>query len=234
MTSVKFNYVAGTTTSTYSDPTTLRRSHGIINIFGWGILLPVGAIVARYCKPWDPAWFYIHVSLQVMGYILVVVALVLGNSLAGKVQDVDFGTHRALGIFVLFSQLYSGSLLYFEKCEIEMKITTLFVQLTALLLRPKKDAKVRRYWNFYHHWAGRTALVIAAVNVYLGIDAANGGKKWTGSYRLVLAIEVVVILVLEVLSCINRSGDDDSGLQLEGNFHSNYNSGAPPSYRGQV
>ncbi|KAL2614063.1 hypothetical protein R1flu_025755 [Riccia fluitans] len=209
MTSKLFNYASGTATNTYSDPTTLRRSHGVISIFGWGILLPVGAIVARYCKLWDPAWFYIHVVMQVMGFVLVTVALIMGNSLGDKVQGVDYGAHQGLGIFVFV-------------------LATL--QMTALLLRPKKDAKVRRYWNFYHHWAGRAALVLAAVNVFLGIEAAKGGKKWNGSYGLILIIELIVIIVLEILSFVNRSGDDEPGLQLGGNFHSNYNNGAPPSY----
>ena len=52
------------------------QRHAILNTVGWGILLPLGVIAARYLKPFtDPAWFYVHVLVQSIGYILGVVGL---------------------------------------------------------------------------------------------------------------------------------------------------------------
>jgi hypothetical protein len=72
-----------------------------VNIVGWGILLPVGAIIARYCRLWDPTWFYLHVTFQVLGFILIVAGLILGTNLYGRLKGLSgISRHRALGIFV--------------------------------------------------------------------------------------------------------------------------------------
>ncbi|MCL7034252.1 hypothetical protein MKW94_025476 [Papaver nudicaule] len=41
--------------------------HGVLNVVAWGILMPVGAIAARYLRVFnsmDPAWFYVHIVTQ--------------------------------------------------------------------------------------------------------------------------------------------------------------------------
>ncbi|BBN17540.1 hypothetical protein MPTK1_7g15400 [Marchantia polymorpha subsp. ruderalis] len=206
-----FDYATGTAVVTSGgDPASLRRNHGVLNIFGWGILLPVGAIIARYCRQWDPAWYYLHVGLQISGFVLIIASLVMGVQLADQLVDSNIGTHRALGIFVFV-------------------LATM--QVSAVLVRPKKDAKIRRYWNFYHHWAGRLALVVAAVNIFVGIDVASGGRKWKASYGLVLVIELVLLLVLEALSWMNRMAQKEPTLQLGGgNMQPSYPTSAPPAY----
>lgn len=80
--------------------TTLRRTHGILNMVGWGILLPIGSSVARFCKHWDPAWFYAHVSIQGLGFGLGIAAVILGFRLENKISA-NVGTHKALGISIL-------------------------------------------------------------------------------------------------------------------------------------
>jgi hypothetical protein len=47
--------------------------------------------------------------------------------------------------------------------------SSLLKQILAAVLRPTKDAKVRPMWNQYHHWVGRSAIVIATINVYIGL-----------------------------------------------------------------
>ncbi|KAG6547164.1 hypothetical protein Mapa_011416 [Marchantia paleacea] len=209
--SAAFDYAAGTSIVTSSgDPTSLRRNHGVLNIFGWGILLPVGAIIARYCRQWDPAWYYLHVGLQIIGYVLINVALVMGIQLADKLIDSNIGAHRGLGVFVFV-------------------LATL--QISAVLVRPKKDANIRRYWNFYHHWAGRLALIIAAINIFVGINVSNGGRKWKASYGLVLVIELVLLVVLEIVLWMNKMAQKEPTLQLGGgNMQPSYPNSAPPPY----
>lgn len=85
---------------TQSTHSKLRKSHGLSNMVGWGILIPIGAMVARYMKHWDPMWFYSHTIVQTIGFILgfsgIICGLVLNNRLKANVDK-----HRGLGIFIL-------------------------------------------------------------------------------------------------------------------------------------
>lgn len=72
---------------------------------GWGILLPIGAIVARYLKTFksaDPAWFYLHVSCQLTGYGLGVAGWAMGLNLGSMSKGIVYTGHRNIGI-ALFS-----------------------------------------------------------------------------------------------------------------------------------
>ena len=39
--------------------------HGIIMTTGFGILIPLGVLVARTMKIFDPLWFHLHRGIQV-------------------------------------------------------------------------------------------------------------------------------------------------------------------------
>jgi hypothetical protein len=91
---------AGSSSSASSFPEGLKRTHGALNLFAWGVLLPIGAIVARYCRRWDPLWFYLHTGIQFVGFILGLAGIVAGVSLYNKIQA-NVPAHRGLGIFVL-------------------------------------------------------------------------------------------------------------------------------------
>lgn len=84
-----------------SFPYGLRRAHGALNVFAWGVLMPIGAIIARYFRRMDPLWFYLHVGLQFVGFIIGLAGVVAGVALYNKIQA-DIPAHRGLGIFVLF------------------------------------------------------------------------------------------------------------------------------------
>lgn len=69
-------------------------------MFGWGVLAPIGAIIARYCKNWDPLWFYLHVGIQFVAFIIGLAAVVAGVALYNKLHA-NVVAHRGLGIFIL-------------------------------------------------------------------------------------------------------------------------------------
>lgn len=77
----------------------LKRSHGLLNILGWGILIIMGAIVARYFKEWDPFWFYFHASVQSLGFVLGIVGVISGFVLNNQLHT-DVSLHKALGIII--------------------------------------------------------------------------------------------------------------------------------------
>ncbi|KAF7826180.1 cytochrome b561 and DOMON domain-containing protein [Senna tora] len=166
-TALIFDFSSGELVSGSKDPGSnelfeMRKNHGIVGIIGWGLILPVGAIIARYFRHKDPLWFYLHSVIQFVGFIFGLATVLLGLQLHNKMQ-VHIPAHRGIGIFVLVLSI---------------------LQVLAFFLRPNKDSKIRRFWNWYHNWFGRMALFFASVNIVLGMEAAGAGSDWRiGSER---------------------------------------------------
>jgi hypothetical protein len=91
---------AGVVAPTSAASTLDRKAkvHGSLNILGWG--LPVGAMVARYARGFDPAWFYIHVTFQIVGFACVIAGIATGVDLTKEIQPEQLNHHRGLGIFI--------------------------------------------------------------------------------------------------------------------------------------
>ncbi|KAK9141064.1 hypothetical protein Scep_010745 [Stephania cephalantha] len=161
-----------------------KNIHGVLNAVSWGILFPIGAIIARYVRVFesaDPAWFYLHASCQVSGYILGVSGWATGLKLGSQSKGVVYSTHRNIGI-VLFI------------------LATL--QIFALFLRPKQDHKFRVYWNVYHHGVGYAILVLGIINVFKGLRILEPGDKWVTTYITVISVLGGIALFLEVVTWI--------------------------------
>ncbi|KAK7363835.1 hypothetical protein VNO77_05994 [Canavalia gladiata] len=144
--------VSGSTQAGGNSRQRRRNTHGVLNAVSWGILMPTGAIIARYLKVFksaDPAWFYLHVTCQASAYIVGVSGFGTGLKLGSDSEGVEYDTHRTLGI-ILFCL---GTL-----------------QVFALFLRLNKDHKYRMYWNIYHHLVGYATIIISVVNVFEGFD----------------------------------------------------------------
>ncbi|CAL2279988.1 unnamed protein product [Prunus armeniaca] len=175
--STSINYITGQSTSSSQSPySKLRKSHGALNMLGWGILLIIGVIVARYLKPYDPLWFYLHTCIQSFGFIFGIIGVVCGFVLNNKL-NADVSTHKALGIIILVL----GCL-----------------QVMAILVRPEKESKTRKYWNWYHQGVGRILIIFAIANVFYGIHLGEKGKAWNAGYGAVLAILVVTAIIFEL------------------------------------
>ncbi|KAJ0988943.1 hypothetical protein J5N97_007299 [Dioscorea zingiberensis] len=170
---------------THADSTiTEKNAHGVLNAVSWGILLPIGAIVARYLKafrPEDASWFHLHVSCQLIGYAVGVTGWVTGLDLGSKSKRVEYTTHRNIGM-ALFS------------------LATL--QVFALFVRPKKENKFRSCWNVYHHGVGYAVIVMGVINVFEGISILNPDKKWVHVYITVISVLALFALFLEISSWI--------------------------------
>uniref|UniRef100_A0A0C9QQ22 Cytochrome b561 and DOMON domain-containing protein n=1 Tax=Wollemia nobilis TaxID=56998 RepID=A0A0C9QQ22_9CONI len=178
------NLELGTSTGTSGLPRqTLKNRHGVLNVVSWGIMMPIGAMIARYAKTFesaDPAWFYLHAFCQSSGYIIGVSGWATGLKL-GSYSNREDKSHRKIGI-ALFAL---GTL-----------------QVFALLLRPTRDHKLRVYWNVYHHSVGYTVIVLSIVNIFKGFDILDPEKKWKHAYIAVIASLGGIALVLEVVTWI--------------------------------
>ena len=78
----------------------LKRVHGILNAVGWGALIPIGAMIARYTKHIGSKWFYAHACIQIMGFILGLSGIVAGLILNDRI-DVNVAKHKAIGIIII-------------------------------------------------------------------------------------------------------------------------------------
>uniref|UniRef100_A0A1J3DJP4 Cytochrome b561 and DOMON domain-containing protein n=1 Tax=Noccaea caerulescens TaxID=107243 RepID=A0A1J3DJP4_NOCCA len=159
-----------------------RNIHGILNGVSWGIMMPIGAIIARYlrvAKSANPAWFYIHVSCQASGYIIGVAGWATGLKLGGDSPGIQYSTHRAIGI-ALF--------------------TLATVQVSAMFLRPKPEHKHRLYWNIYHHTIGYTVIILGVVNVFKGLEILSPKKQWRNAYIGIIVALAIVATVLEAFT----------------------------------
>jgi cytochrome b561 len=149
----------------------------VLAVIGWGVLVPTGVALARFLKRFDPFWFYAHVAVQVLGSVLGALAVAAGF----KLDDDDdeegpVAAHKAIGIAVVVGAC---------------------LQVVALLARPAKETKARKYWNWYHHSVGRVAVALGVANVFVGLSLANERQEWSYVYGVFVGIFAVVYLVLE-------------------------------------
>ncbi|KAL5562269.1 hypothetical protein UlMin_032016 [Ulmus minor] len=169
------NYSTGQSASSGTPHLRLRRSHGVLNMIGWGILIIIGAMVARYARQWEPFWFYAHIGVQLLAFLFGIIGVVCGFLLENRLNS-DVSTHKGLGIFI-----------FVLAC----------LQVTALLARPNKEAKTRKYWNWYHYTVGRILVVFAIANVFYGIHLGGEGKGWNAGYGAVLFVLFVASALFE-------------------------------------
>eukprot|EP00884_Botryococcus_braunii_P017823 jgi/Botrbrau1/4724/Bobra.0218s0038.2 len=120
-------------------------AHGWIMAISWGVLIPLGAVLARNFKTVGTGWFNAHRIIQTIGWSLGWVGFGIGVD----ITDGDYGTHQALGIVI--------------------QILGTFQVILGFLLRPVHASAYRRLWNLSHWWMGRTAIGLGVANVYLGL-----------------------------------------------------------------
>lgn len=160
------------------EPNDLRRYHGMTAIIGWGVVTPAGLLVARYFRHMEPSWYYIHSSVQFVGFFVGIISISIGRNLYQRIGAV-FLAHKFIGYTVFF-------LAGLEVCQ--------FVG------RPPSDSKRRQYWNFAHYWVGRIAMVMGVMNIFVGFHgiAANDWTLRIG-FGISFATLLIAVIVLEAL-----------------------------------
>ncbi|XWS75847.1 hypothetical protein CRYUN_Cryun01aG0127100 [Craigia yunnanensis] len=178
------NFLTGQSGGSASGGSRTRRRnvHGVLNTVSWGILMPLGAITARYMRVFksaDPAWFYLHVACQSSAYIVGVAGWATGIKLGSDSPGVTHNPHRNIGIVVFCL----GTL-----------------QVFALLLRPKKDHKYRFYWNIYHHSIGYTVIILSIINIFEGFDILQPDDRWERIFIGILIFLGIIATLLEAFT----------------------------------
>jgi len=168
----------------------LHQIHGIVMCVGWG-LLTFGVIFARYTR-WITSkddgrgralWFIVHQSVQCTAFIIVIGGVILGI----------YMTHTH------FQHLYHATLGF--------AITTvLIMQVLSAIFRPpptpKDSAKTtrRKLFELFHWWIGRTLLILAALQIYSGIQML-GYPLLVWPYGIVVACVIALIIIAETFAC---------------------------------
>ncbi|XP_047316494.1 cytochrome b561 and DOMON domain-containing protein At2g04850-like [Impatiens glandulifera] len=177
--------LSGTESNSHNNGETLKLIHGIMNGVSWGILLPVGAVTARYFRHMQaarPTWFYAHAGIQLTAFLLGAAGFGIGIRLGEMSPGVVYGFHRKLG----FAALSLGGL-----------------QTLALLFRPKTTNKFRKYWKSYHHFVGYSCVIVGIVNVFQGLEVMGEGRSYVKlGYCLSLSTLIGICVALEVNSWV--------------------------------
>ncbi|XP_045830589.1 cytochrome b561 and DOMON domain-containing protein At3g25290-like [Trifolium pratense] len=163
----------------------LRTVHGVLNIIGWGTLLPIGVIVPRYFRVYpfkrDPWWFYVHIGCQLTGFLVGTAGWVIGLVIGHSSKYYIFHAHRDFGILIF---------------------TFSTIQMLAFRLKPKATDDYRKYWNMYHHFLGYGLLAIIFINIFKGINILHGGESWRWSYIGILICLGAFAFTLEIFTWI--------------------------------
>ncbi|KDD72599.1 hypothetical protein H632_c3139p0, partial [Helicosporidium sp. ATCC 50920] len=157
----------------------LVHAHAALMTVGWGVLLPLGAVVARGFRMTGTWWFTAHLALQVLGVLAGFAGIGIGYHLAGWHTTIPtVQVHRNIGTAAA---------------------ACIGVQLLTAFVRPAKaPTKLRKAWELWHHWLGRAGVVVAIVNIYYGyLHVADLGVWPYAVYSAVLGCVVLLGLARE-------------------------------------
>jgi len=148
------------------DPLELRvRSHAILCTTGFLILLPIGALVARYTRTLPYKWFYVHWIIQfLVAGPVIFVGWSLGYKTSTSLQAGHFqDRHQKIGLALIILyvlQLAIGASVHFFKFP--------------TILRGHRAPH-----NYFHVFFGLAIFGLAQYNVHYGLytewDFATGG-----------------------------------------------------------
>jgi hypothetical protein len=158
----------------------LRLFHGVLMFLAWGVLLPFGVTFARFAKSLpNAAWFKVHRVIMPLGLLLA-----LGGFIAAllMVQTNKFKTgHAFIGVVVMVLGL---------------------LQPINAALRPhppgpgeRKTCK-RLAFEIIHRYSGRFALVLAAVNMFIGLRYIQAVPALHALYAFWVALVCSCFVVL--------------------------------------
>ncbi|XP_028768471.1 cytochrome b561 and DOMON domain-containing protein At5g47530-like [Neltuma alba] len=173
----------------------IRKVHGILSGIGWGILMPIGAMMARYLRAFEAtesSWFNLHMACQVLAYLTGTTGLALGIYIG--IMSEQFSVHGYIGFAIFFASTFQIVL--------------------ALNYRPKEDDKDRIFWNIFHYVVGYGVIVLAIFDMFKGFSISSSYHgTWKNAYFGIIVSLGCVAFILEVttwfLVCKNRKKKEE-------------------------
>jgi hypothetical protein len=145
------------------------RAHGTCMLLSWGLLLPAGALTARYLRHRQPGgvWFKVHRAVQMSGLLLALV----GWAIALAHFDVFTGPatkstiHGGLGMTVMTLGLLQPLNAFFRPHP------------------PERKTAARLAWERLHKGSGWAAVGLGLITVFIGTTlAAAHAKAFLGGF----------------------------------------------------
>ncbi|KAJ6478937.1 hypothetical protein C8R45DRAFT_1006269 [Mycena sanguinolenta] len=167
-------------------------AHGIVCALGFALLLPFGAILARYLRTSQPWWYTGHWIAQfgIAGPVIVA-GVALGHATSNKYGDspLDHSSHQNLGNILLG--------LYIIQCAIGTIIH---------FFKPKNGIKVkgRLLQNYFHALLGLVVIALGMYQLHTGYD-----EEWpiySGTGRLPHGVGVLWLLWFIVIVVVYAAG----------------------------
>jgi len=162
----------------------LFRAHGSLMLTSWGVLLPLGVMIALTGRHRDPLWFHLHRGCQCLGLVLALAGWIL-----------------ALSQFSVFST--GGTRTSFLHACLGCTVMSLgLLQPLNALLRPHKDtdaprSTMRFAWELLHKSFGYVAVVLSIVTIVLGtLSLPEGYLAFQVSFGVLWALVLTVGLYL--------------------------------------
>lgn len=165
--------------------------HGSLMLIGWGILLPSGAIVAKFSKHREHAfWYKVHRIIQPFGLLVAI-----------------FGWFIALKNFSALNAKGDPGLSYPHAMCGMVTMVIGIIQPVNAILRPHKPEEsepkstLRIAWELLHKGLGWIAIFLAAVTIWMGttlLPTINHQRAFQVCYAIVICGIIVLAAFFHV------------------------------------
>jgi hypothetical protein len=158
---------------------------------GFGLLMPAGAMVARFCQSMSSSWFALHRGIQLLAVLLVAGSLALVIYKTNQQGSMHFdNTHARLGLAAACVAL---------------------VQPFIAWLRPRKFGVGRAEWYVLHFTLGWGAVILGAAAIVLGLQRFGAAASIVDAYYGYLGLLTVAILLLSIATRGRSEAQKDQG-----------------------
>eukprot|EP01083_Nonionella_stella_P069750 186141_1 len=170
-----------------------RVIHGYLMAFGWGIIIGTGIFSAHHKWIFDgrqvfglDIWFHLHRGLNSTGLLLMTIGFIF---ILAKLESYNNQRHLVIGCLV-----YSLG----------------WIQPIIAYFRPHAAPKGqplptrRRYWNWLHWWIGRTAYILALVNINFGLKAIGASQRAFDLYYAWIGVVGGVYVLLDIFKYFRK------------------------------
>ncbi|KAI6650891.1 Cytochrome b561 and DOMON domain-containing protein [Oopsacas minuta] len=157
----------------------ISMMHGLLMFLGWGVFLQLGAFIARYLRFRAPLWFHLHRIFQVTGLGIAIIGFIL----AFFQTSFPLFWHAAIGIIIMI-------------IGIQQPINGIF----RPHIEPGKKPTIKRLiWSYFHIYAGRFALLLAIINITLGLFLILAPDYIWGIWFAMLISYAILYIVFEII-----------------------------------
>ncbi|PRP75107.1 hypothetical protein PROFUN_03943 [Planoprotostelium fungivorum] len=171
---------------------TVMSIHGVIMFLCWGIILPLGTLLAKHMKRYV-WWFEVHRITQT---IAVLAALISVISLYAKIGP-HFNLHTMMGLLIMLMGLSQP----------------IIGQIADRLYVPTRSRPP--FWPDKIHWiVGYTSIFFAFINIYLGLSLFGVDHKVIVLYLTFAMFTGISIAVMWWKKTVSeeRQGEQATGL----------------------